>query len=179
MTSIPDPGTAVVPVESEAALAVLARRLAAALPPRAFVSLAGDLGAGKTTFVKAVAAAAGHDPATIVSPTFGLIHVHEPAGPGGRRIVHADLYRLAGPADLHEIGWDDAVTGPGWMFVEWPQRIAAALPAERLDVVIGIEGERSRILSFTGRGPDYATAIAAVRPTAPARPGWRDGGKGL
>lgn len=164
------PETVAVPVESEAALAVLARRLTAALPSRAFVTLAGELGAGKTTFVKAIAAASGHDPGAIVSPTFGLIHVHEPLDHGGHRIVHADLYRLADAADLHEIGWEDATAGTGWVFVEWPQRISTALPAERLDIAIGIEGEESRIFSFTGRGPDYSAAIAAVRPTALERP---------
>ena len=66
-----------VAVPDEAALAPLARRLVAALPPRALVTLVGDLGAGKTTFVKAVAAAMGIDPTEVVSPTFGLIHVHD------------------------------------------------------------------------------------------------------
>lgn len=156
--------TSVVTVASEAALAPLARRLFATLPPRAFVTLAGDLGAGKTTFVKAVAAAAGHDPATIVSPTFGLIHVHEPAVSGGTRIVHADLYRLAGASDLHEIGWEDAVAGPGWVFVEWPQRIASVLPAERLDIAIAIDGEAARTFTLTGHGVAHAAAAVTVRP---------------
>jgi tRNA threonylcarbamoyl adenosine modification protein YjeE len=166
MTSTPE--TASVTVDSEVALAAVARMLAAALPPRAFVALAGDLGAGKTTFVKAMAAAAGLDPAGIVSPTFGLIHVHDIPGTAGHRLVHADLYRLSDAADLGEIGWEDAIAGPGWVFVEWPQRIAAALPRERLDIAIGIDGEQSRTLTFTGRGPAYAAAIAAVRPRSAA-----------
>ena len=102
--------------------------------------------------MKAVAAAAGIDPAEVVSPTFGLIHVH--AGPRGR-LLHADLYRLADAADLHEIGWDDAVAAADWTFVEWPERIAAALPADRLDVTIAITGATSRSFTLTSRGPAH------------------------
>ena len=171
MTSTPDRATGapaaagplMVFVPDESALVQLARALAAALPGRAFVTLEGDLGAGKTTLVKAVAGAAGLDPAGIVSPTFGLIHVHPLTG-GGRRLVHADFYRLAGVGDLAETGWEDSVAGPGWVFVEWPQRIASALPADRLDVTIGIHGEHARTFSFTARGVGYAAVVEALRP---------------
>jgi len=147
-------------VPDEAALPRLATALAAVLPPRAFVALHGDLGAGKTTFVKRVAAAVGIDPAEVVSPTFGLIHVHD----GHRcRMVHADMYRLADAADLHETGWDDAVADPCLAFVEWPERIATALPADRLDVVITITGPTSRTFSFTPTGPTHDAAVARLR----------------
>jgi tRNA threonylcarbamoyladenosine biosynthesis protein TsaE len=145
----------------EAALGPCAARLAAALPPRAFVALAGDLGAGKTTLVKAVAAAAGIDPTDVVSPTFGLIHVH--GGPGGSpRLVHADMYRLADPGELRETGWEDAVAGPGWVFVEWPERIAGALPADRLDITIAIDGPDSRTLTLVSRGPTHDAVIGRI-----------------
>ena len=146
-------------IPNEAALQPLAAALAAALPERACVALHGDLGAGKTTLVKAVAAVAGIDPTTVVSPTFGLIHVH--AGPG-RRLVHADMYRLATVADLHEIGWEDAVAAPGWAFIEWPERIAAALPADRLDVDIRIDSPTARSFTFHGRGPVHAAVVARL-----------------
>jgi tRNA threonylcarbamoyl adenosine modification protein YjeE len=141
-------------VEDLAQLDRVARRLAAILPPRALVALEGDLGAGKTTLVKAVAVAAGLDPAEIVSPTFGLLHVHGlPRRDGGpERIVHADFYRLAGAVDLHEIGWEEATAGRAWVFVEWPSRAAEALWSDRLDVVITVTGETSRTLEFTPRG---------------------------
>jgi tRNA A37 threonylcarbamoyladenosine biosynthesis protein TsaE len=156
-----------VTVPDEAALAPLARRLVAALPSRAFVALEGDLGAGKTTFVKAVAAAMGIDPAEVVSPTFGLIHVHDvphallpdaatahdrPTSQSPKRVVHADLYRLAGAGDLAEIGWEDATAGRCWVFVEWPSRAADALPADRLDITISIDSETARTFQFTPRG---------------------------
>jgi tRNA threonylcarbamoyl adenosine modification protein YjeE len=153
-----------VTVPDEAALAPLARRLVAALPPRAFVALEGDLGAGKTTCVKAVAAAMGIDPSEVVSPTFGLIHVHDvpltsdqPSPEAPTRLVHADLYRLSGTGDLAEIGWGDATAGRCWVFVEWPSRAADALPADRLDIAISIDSETGRTFQFTPRG-DFALA---------------------
>lgn len=151
--------THTVTVPDEAALEPLARALVAALPCGGFVALSGDLGAGKTTFVKAVAAAAGIDPAEVVSPTFGLIHVH--AGPRGR-LVHADLYRLVDVADLHETGWDDAVADADCTLVEWPERIAAALPADRLDVAIAITGPSSRTFTLTSHGPAHDAVVDAL-----------------
>lgn len=147
---------AVLSVADEAALASLARRLVAVLPRPAFVALHGDLGAGKTTFVKAIAAAAGIDPTEVISPTFGLIHEH--AGPAGG-LLHADMYRLTGSGALHEIGWDDAVARAAVVFVEWPERIADALPTDRLDVMITIDSPTARTLRFIGRGPLHAAAV--------------------
>lgn len=159
-------------VPDEATLAPLARRLVAALPARAFVTLEGDLGAGKTTFVKAVAAAIGIDPTDVVSPTFGLIHVHDllndlqphlsaahdrPQNEMPGRLVHADLYRLSGAGDLADIGWEDATAGRCWVFVEWPSRAADALPTDRLDITIEIDSETGRTFRLTPRG-DFTLA---------------------
>jgi len=158
-------------VPSESALASFAAALVAALPPRAFVALHGDLGAGKTTLVKAVAAAAGIDPTDVVSPTFGLIHEYHgpgdrgsaPTGGARRRIVHADMYRLPDASALHETGWDDATAGDCWVFVEWPERIAAALPADRIDVEIAIDSPTSRTLVLEGRGPRHERIMSDLR----------------
>lgn len=157
--------TCTIDVPTEAALAPLARTLSAALPRGGFVALSGDLGAGKTTFVKAFATAVGIDPAEVVSPTFGLIHVHRgTSGHGGRGggLVHADLYRLLDVADLHETGWDDAVAAADWTFAEWPERIAAALPADRLDIAITITGPTARSFTVTSRGPAHDPVIDAL-----------------
>lgn len=156
-------------VADEGELAALAGRLAAVLPVPAFVAVRGDLGAGKTTFVKAVAAACGLDPAEVTSPTFGLIHRHHPPAAeaeSGRPdlIIHADMYRLTGIVELAETGWDDAVAGRTWVFVEWPERIAAALPAGRIDLALTITGPTGRKITLVGRGPAHAGAVAAVRP---------------
>jgi tRNA threonylcarbamoyladenosine biosynthesis protein TsaE len=152
-------------VAHETALAPLARRLAAALPRPAFIALHGDLGAGKTTFVKAVAATAGIDPAEVVSPTFGLLHEH--VGKTAS-ILHADMYRLPDADALWEIGWHDALSRADWAFVEWPERIGAVLPADRLDVSIAIESLSGRIFTFASRGRRYDTVVdAVVEPNVP------------
>lgn len=167
MTSIPDSrdhdtAVATVHVADERSLAAFAARLAAALPRPAFVALHGDLGAGKTTLVKAIAAAVGIDPTEVVSPTFGLVHEH--VGPAAR-ILHADMYRLGSAGDLWETGWQDAVARADWVLVEWPERIATALPAERLELTIGIDSPTARTLALAARGPAHAAAVAAI--TAP------------
>ena len=166
------PTTVVVEVADESGLTPIAGALLASLPPRAFLSLDGDLGAGKTTFVKALAAAAGIDAAEVVSPTFGLIHLHAlPAGHPAGRLVHADLYRLGGSGDLIELGWEELLTAPGWMAAEWATRIGDALPTDRLDVAIVIVSESSRRFRFTASGPRHLPAIAALAaiPGASAR----------
>lgn len=153
-------GELTVPVADEAALAPFAKRLFTALPRPAFIALYGNLGAGKTTLVKAFAAAAGIDPAEVVSPTFGLVHEH--ASPQGL-LLHADLYRLIGPDDLHELGWEDALARATWAFVEWPERIAAALPADRLDLAITIDSPTSRSLRLSPRGPAHTATLSHLR----------------
>ena len=120
----------------------------------------------------AVAAAMGIDPTEVVSPTFGLIHVHDvphallpdaatardrPTPETPERLVHADLYRLSGAGDLAEIGWEDATAGRCWVFVEWPSRAPTALPADRLDIAISIDSETARTFRFTPRG-DFSLA---------------------
>jgi tRNA threonylcarbamoyl adenosine modification protein YjeE len=153
-------------IPGEAALDRFTARLATALPVPATIALHGDLGAGKTRFVKGLAAAAGLEPDGVVSPTFGLVHVLPlPDGCRARRLVHADLHRLAGPGDLAEIGWDELTAGPTWVCVEWADRAGHALPADRLDVAIDIVSESARRLLIRAGGPRHAAALAAlVRP---------------
>lgn len=69
------------------------------------------------------------------------------------------MYRLARPSELAETGWGDAIAGDAWVCVEWPERIATALPAERIDIAIEITSPSARTLTFTGRG---AAAVAVV-----------------
>jgi tRNA threonylcarbamoyl adenosine modification protein YjeE len=156
-----------VAVADEAATRQLAAALAAVLPRPCLVTLEGDLGAGKTTFVKGVAAAVGIDPDTVISPTFGLIHEHS-LTPGGPRLVHADMYRLAGLEELVETGWDDACSGEPWVFVEWPERIAAALPAERIELLITIDAPERRTFTFRGKGAAQAAAVQGIGGESPA-----------
>lgn len=84
------------------------------------ITLAGDLGAGKTTLVRAICEGlAVADVSAVTSPTFALIQ--EYAAPRGT-IVHADLYRLKSSAELDALGWDEILATADVLLVEWPER---------------------------------------------------------
>lgn len=107
---------------SEAATRAVAARLAATLAPGAVLLLSGDLGAGKTAFVRGLAEGLGLDAGEVTSPTFTLVHEYA----GGRLpLVHVDLYRLD-TADLDEIGLDPDVAAAGVLAIEWPERLVRA-----------------------------------------------------
>ena len=136
----------------------VASLMAEHLPHTALVTLQGELGAGKTTFVKAIAAAVAIDPSNVTSPTFNLITIHE-SPENTLRLVHADMYRMADPDELIETGWDTALDPPPgyrcWAFVEWPQKIASSLPAHCLSITLKVTGESSRQLTIKGTGTNY------------------------
>ena len=123
--------------------AAIARRLARTLPRGTVVKLIGPLGAGKTAFVKGLAAGLGLAPRQVVSPTFTLIHEH--AGPVP--LFHADLYRLAGPAEAAELGLDDYTERGGILAVEWAERAAGLLPPDAVTVLFEILGPLERSIT--------------------------------
>jgi tRNA threonylcarbamoyladenosine biosynthesis protein TsaE len=109
---------------SEAETREVAAGLARELEPGAVVLLSGDLGAGKTAFVRGLAEGLGLDPADVTSPTFTLVHEYS----GGRLpLIHVDLYRLEA-ADLAEIGLDEDLAVAGIVAVEWPERLTRQIP---------------------------------------------------
>jgi len=113
------------------------------------VLLHGDLGAGKTTLVKGVAATLGIG-GVVSSPSFSLVNEYETVPPGPvRRLYHLDLYRLQGEDDLASIGFGDfAAPADGVSIVEWPERAAAALPDRYVLIEIEPKGIDSRSLRF-------------------------------
>ena len=131
----------------EAATLEIAATQAAWLEPGDFVGLTGDLGAGKTTFARGlIRALTGVRDLEAPSPTFTLMQVYDaPRGP----VVHADFYRLRGPRELENLGWEEAVAD-AIAVVEWPERVAEALPPDRLEVEIRFD---------PGKGPDYRLLI--------------------
>lgn len=124
--------------ETEGAAAELASRLRGG----ECVALRGDLGAGKTQFVRGLAAALGVNPRQVCSPTFVLLHIYE----GGRlRLYHLDAYRVAGADDFDAIGFAELLDDPtGVVVVEWAERVEPALPARRIDVSFQATGPTSR-----------------------------------
>ena len=136
----------------EATTLDIAAAQAAWLEPGDFIGLTGDLGAGKTTFARGLIRALAEAPdVEAPSPTFTLMQVYDaPRGP----VVHADFYRLRGPRELYNLGWDEAIAG-AIAIVEWPERVAEALPANRLEVDIRFDPKRGpdfRALTLRGTG---------------------------
>jgi tRNA threonylcarbamoyl adenosine modification protein YjeE len=103
------------------------RTFGAALPQGAVVALHGELGAGKTTLVRAIAEGLGViDLAEVTSPTYALVHEYHAAN---GVVVHADLYRLRRADELDELGWEELLAGARAALVEWPERANGRLPA--------------------------------------------------
>jgi N-acetylmuramate 1-kinase len=139
--------------------------IAAALEPGDLVTLSGDLGAGKTTFARAlIRYLAGDATIEVPSPTFTLIQNYDlPRFP----LIHADLYRLSGAAELAELGFDDLPEGTV-VLMEWPDRAAGFLPPDRLDITftlapqLGPDVRNVRYVGYGGFAP-RAERIALVR----------------
>jgi len=110
--------------ESEEETADVARALAGTLQPGAVLLLSGQLGAGKTAFVRGLAAGLGIDPDEVSSPTFTLVHEYR----GGRlTLYHADLYRLDKTA-TEDLGLEERAVAEGVLAIEWPDRLTHSLP---------------------------------------------------
>ena len=114
----------------------LAEGLAAALDERGLViALTGPLGAGKTAFVKGLAAGLGLDPGIVASPTFVIACEYDT--PDGRRLGHVDLYRVKDREELEAAGFLDLLEPGAVVAVEWADRLPEALPADHLAIRIG------------------------------------------
>lgn len=124
MTSM---GGAVRELRTLADTAALAAEVAPRLRPGGLLLLEGDLGAGKTTFTQALARVYGITRA-VTSPTFTL--ANEYRLPDGGRLVHFDLYRLASPEGLYDLGLEDALERGARMVMEWPERAACVIDRE-------------------------------------------------
>jgi len=145
----------------EAATRRLGDALAGALRAGDLVILEGDLGAGKTCLVRAVARALGvPEDVPVTSPTFGLVHEVPSAPP----ILHADLFRLEDPAELVEIGLLHRIGGEAIVVVEWGERFADALGSVDIVVVMAFEADTARRATFgarTTRGREIVREVGA------------------
>lgn len=135
----------------------LGRFIAGLLGPGGYISLYGNLGAGKTTFVQGLADGLGVGDLYITSPTFSLVNVHR----GRLTLYHIDLYRLSGPDDLEDIGFSE-FPGDGVAAVEWPERAGRELPDDRLEVHIEHAEENGRMITLRALGARYALLLEEV-----------------
>jgi tRNA threonylcarbamoyl adenosine modification protein YjeE len=143
----------------------LAFDIANSLQPGDFVSLSGDLGAGKTSFARAlIRYLAGDNSLEVPSPTFTLVQSYDLPQ---FTLVHADLFRLSGSAELAELGFDDLPEN-AVVLLEWPDRAAGFLPPDRLDIALTLspklklEFRHARLTGYGSFGP-RVDRMAAVR----------------
>jgi tRNA threonylcarbamoyladenosine biosynthesis protein TsaE len=144
---------------SPARTRALGRALGRLLEPGDFVGLVGELGAGKTLFVRGVADGADVPEEQVSSPTFAIVYPYQ----GRLPLYHADLYRVADADELYATGFPELVGGDGAVLVEWIDRIWSAAPAERLEVRIeaSARAKRRRRLVAQARGARAESLLAA------------------
>jgi tRNA threonylcarbamoyladenosine biosynthesis protein TsaE len=120
------------------------------------VALVGELGAGKTQFIKGLAAGLGvGKPAYVSSPSFTLINEY----PGGIPLYHIDLFRLGGEKEAEDLGLEDYFQGGGITVIEWADKIPSLLPEEMLLIHIAYTGKTTRTLEIIGKGKRYEDLV--------------------
>ena len=122
------------------------------IPDGAVVSLIGSLGTGKTTLVRAIAAAGGENPQDVSSPTFVLIQEYTA---GRRPIYHFDAYRIADDDEFLELGPEEYFDSSGVTFVEWADRVINCLPESYIQISVEHIGDASRRYKITAIGAQY------------------------
>jgi len=135
---------------SEEDTAAFAQQLAAQpLLANAFITLHGDLGAGKTTLVRHLLHALGVQ-GRIKSPTYAVVEPHEAPG---LAIWHFDFYRFSDPREWEDAGFRDVFASPGLKLAEWPEKAAALIPAADVAIYIEAPDESSRRVTLQAHTP--------------------------
>lgn len=135
----------------------LGLRLAALLFPGAFLALYGGLGAGKTTFARAVAEGLGIE--GIISPTFTIAREYR----GRLSLAHFDAYRLSSAQELYDIGFEEYLERNGAVILEWSENVPGALPEDRLEIAISGDGDAPRSIKLIPTGPRHAALLEALK----------------
>jgi len=157
-----DPGRLALPLADLRATERLASRLAGLLAPGFILFLSGDLGAGKTTFTRALLRTLGF-PGRVKSPTFTLLESYELSR---FPLYHFDFYRLASDRAWLDAGFDDLLGGQGVAVIEWPERAAGSLP--RADLRLRLEfdparGDDARVAVLDAWSPRGLACLSALR----------------
>lgn len=124
----------------------VASELLKRVPPEGVLAFYGAMGAGKTTFIKAICREKGVREVTS-SPTFSLINEYRYPGPEGRpaHIFHLDLYRIRDEEEAVQAGIEDCLYSRSLCLVEWPERIPGLLPADTVHLELRPEGDRRKL----------------------------------
>lgn len=144
---------------SERLGAALARTIPWTTPRALTLFLSGELGAGKTTLARGLLRALGVED-VVRSPSYTLVEAYEAAG---HRVLHLDLYRLAGAADLEALGLREELNEGVLLLVEWPEQAPSVLPVPDLQVSLRMAGEGriARLEAHTEIGAGWLSAAAS------------------
>ena len=146
---------------SEGETEAIGKALMRLLPEVAVVALRGELGAGKTCLVRGMAAAIEAE-AAVSSPTFTMVNEYE----GMPKIYHLDLYRIAEPIEVMDLGYEDLFDAPeGICVIEWADRAEKLLPPKRLDITLEHAGKTTRTIRIQNRAllpPDWQTSLQST-----------------
>lgn len=142
------------------------RRLGRLLFPGAVIALVGQLGAGKTHLVRAIAEGLlVANPAAVSSPTFVLIQEYRARLP----IYHFDAYRLASAREFAELGVDEYFQGHGVCLVEWADRVLEVIPRDHLRITIHVRDGQHRRFELTAVGESYECLLQKLTTTDPSQ----------
>lgn len=137
----------------------LGHSIASLLRPGDLILLSGDLGAGKTTLIKAVAHGLGIDPAGVTSPTFAIIHEYPEASVP---LVHADLYRLGQGADIMETGMEEYIAGEYAVVIEWAEFLPDDFAKDSLSINMLYVSDTGRKAVIKASGPAWSDRLSCL-----------------
>jgi len=143
----------------EQAQVAFGQQFAQAIKQGALVFLHGNLGAGKTTFVRGVIQGLGHQ-GNVKSPTYTLIEPYEHVAPA---TYHLDLYRLGDPEELEFLGLREMLADESLMLIEWPERAGDWLPAADIECFLAYQelGRQIRLQANTDKGREILSRLSA------------------
>jgi tRNA threonylcarbamoyladenosine biosynthesis protein TsaE len=149
-----------VTVRSAAETELLGECLGGVLEAGDVVTLAGDLGAGKTRFAQGVALGLGVDRAhPVTSPTFTMLNEYL----GRLPLYHFDFYRFGSGTDLRDLGFEEYGAGAGICLVEWPERLSGGFAEEYLEIEFAVVDDETRMITLTPHGAQYGLRVASFR----------------
>jgi tRNA threonylcarbamoyladenosine biosynthesis protein TsaE len=136
------------------------KKLAGVLEPGSVIGLVGELGSGKTCFIKGLASELSGIPEDdVTSPTFTFMQQY----PGNIPLYHFDLYRIAGSADLYDLGFEECLYDTGVTVIEWADRARGTFPEECLIIRMEFMAEHERRLFFEAHGEKHTALLTTYK----------------